>query len=445
MLAHAPSLWMDQVVANPRPPLDGDVSVDVAVIGAGFTGLWTAYYLKQLSRDVRVVVLDANSVGFGASGRNGGWCMASMAASRSWSDLAGEAAGRRMNEAIGGMVDEIHGVVTAEGIECDWARGGSLELARNGGQEARLLRHVGGDLRWLDAAEARELCGATRVLGGLFDPATAAIHPAKLVTGLARACEAAGVVVHEETKATRVTQGVVETTRGTVRADAIVVATEAYTQSIAGYSRRLVPFYSLMIATEQLPRPVLEQVRLETRPTFADARYRVIYGQRTADDRLAFGSPGPSYRYASSIDTKTEQDAAWHERIHAILLDMFPVLDGMAVTHRWGGVLGVPRNWLPSIEADPASGIYRPGGYIGEGVGAANLAGRCVAHLIAETGDEVTTLPWIRRRSRRWPVEPFRWAGIRMGAKLLELADGREQRRDRPAPEAELVWKVLRR
>lgn len=443
----APSLWNDQIGEQPeRPPLAGDVTVDVAIVGGGYSGLWTALYLKQLAPDIRIVVVEANRAGFGASGRNGGWCIGEMAAGDDrWRSLAGDDAARRMQRAMIETLDEIRSITTELGIDCDWAQSGALHLARNGGHEARLRAEERGDMRWLDAREAGSLIGAAGVRGALFDPHTAVLHPGKLVAGLAAAVERLGVVIHEGTRATAVETGLVHTDRGTLVADHIVLATEAYTTRLPGRRRDLVPFYSLMIATAPLDRDLLSEVGLEGRQTFTDARYRVIYGQRTADGRLAFGGRAAAYRFGSGIDPAVEVDPEAHRVVHRTLLELFPFLADVEITHRWGGVLGVPRNWTPSVGADRVPGVYRAGGYVGEGVAAANLAGRCLAHLIAGTEDDVTTLPWVRPASRRWPVEPFRWLGITAGAALLQRGDRREAATDRPSKTAELVWKSLRR
>jgi len=441
----SPSLWNDQIGAPPRrTALDDDITVDVAIVGAGYTGLWAALYLRRLAPDARIVVLEANRVGFGASGRNGGWCIGDLAAGEArWRAHAGEEGARRMHRAMVDTLTEIRSVTSALGIDCDWAHSGALHLARNGGQEARLRAEAVGDMRWLDAGEASARIGATGVRGALFDPHTATLHPGKLVVGLAAAVERSGVTIHERTAATAVSMGRVETDRGIVSADHVVLATEAYTTTIRGRSRDLVPFYSLMLATEPLTPELMSRVGLEDRPTFTDGRYRVIYGQRTADNRIAFGGRAAAYRYGSKIERSVEEDPSSHRLVHSTLLELFPFLADVAITHRWGGVLGVPRNWTPGV--DRVRGIYRAGGYVGEGVAAANLAGRCLANLIAETGDEVTTLPWVRSASRRWPVEPFRWLGITTGAALFERADRREAATNRPAREAQLVWRYLRR
>ena len=443
----APSLWHDQIGDAPsRPALPGDIAVDVAIVGGGFTGLWTALYLKRLQPDARVLVIDSAFVGFGASGRNGGWCIGELAAGDDrWRGLAGEEGARRMHRAMVGTVDEVGRMASELGIDCDWAHGGAIHLARNGGQEARLRPMATDDVHWLDAAEASAVVGATALRGGLFDPHTAVLHPGKLVVGLAEACERSGVVIREGTPARRVTGGIVETANGRITADAVVVAAEAYGGTITGRRRDLVPFYSLMVATEPLDSESLERIGLTDRTAFTDARYRVIYGQRTADGRIAFGGRAAAYRYGSKIDRATEESADAHHVVHEALLELFPFLAGVEITHRWGGVLGVPRNWTPSVGADRLHGVYRAGGYVGEGVAAANLAGRCLAHLIVGTGDDVTTLPWVRRPSRRWPIEPLRWLGIQAGSVLFELADRREATTDRRAREADIAWRWVRR
>jgi glycine/D-amino acid oxidase-like deaminating enzyme len=442
----SPSLWDSQIGSQARrDPLPADVSCDVVIVGAGYTGLWTALYVRRLAPDARVVVIDANRAGFGASGRNGGWCIGETAADHQrWQALAGEEGARRMHRAMVGTLDEIEARIVEFGIDCDWRHGGALHLARNGGQEVRLRAQATGDLVWLTAAEAFERVGATSVRGALFDPHTAVLHPGKLLAGLAGAVERSGTVIHEETRARSVSAGEVHTDRGLITADHVVLATEAYTTSLEGRTRDLVPFYSLMLATEPLPPELIAKVGLTDRATFTDGRYRVIYGQRTADGRLAFGGRAASYRYGSQIDRAVEEDPSSHRLVHSTLLELFPFLSDVEITHRWGGVLGVPRNWTPSVGVDRA-GVYRAGGYVGEGVAATNLAGRCLAHLIAGTGDDLTTLPWVRSSSRRWPIEPFRWLGITVGAALFERADRREARTDRPAKEAELVWRFLRR
>lgn len=433
----SPSLWLDQINEAPRerPRIADDLDVDVVIVGAGFTGLWTAYHLTELRAGLRIAVVEAVTVGFGASGRNGGWCIPELA-----NDFDGS-----MHEPMLQTVRDIESTIERLGIDCDFHRGGELHLARNEAQRKRLAAAIGPGYRWLEADEARSMCGASQVLGGAFTPHTAVLQPAKLVHGLAMELERRGVVIYEHTRASIVEPRRVRTATGDIRADRVVLATEGYTSELQGRRRELVPLYSLMVATEPLPPDVLADVGLHDRPSFADARYRVIYGQRTADDRLAFGGRAAPYRFGSRIERATEQSAASHEQIRQTLIDLFPAIADVAITHRWGGVLGVPRNWKPFVTGR-GDDVLRAGGYVGEGVAASHLAGQTLAELVLDHTTERTALPWVvASPPRRWPVEPFRWLGINAGAQVFEFADKSEQRTGRPSRMADLVWSALRR
>jgi glycine/D-amino acid oxidase-like deaminating enzyme len=217
-----------------------------------------------------------------------------------------------------------------------------------------------------------------------------------------------------------------------VRADVVVRATEGYTSGLPGEGRRLLPLYSLMVATEPLSADQWDAVGLAHRETFADDRHLVIYGQRTADDRIAFGGRGAPYAYASRVDAAVESSSRIHGRVTATLRELFPQLGGVGMTHRWGGVLGVPRDWIPSVGLDRATGLAWAGGYVGEGVAASNLAGRTLADLITGATSELTDLPWVGHRSRRWEPEPLRWLGVNAGLALSAATDRAENRTDRP-------------
>lgn len=450
------SLWLDELQPplRARPALNGDLNVDVAIVGAGYTGLWTAYYLARLDPTLKVMVIEREHVGFGASGRNGGWAVGELAASvEAYAKLSDLAAAMRQARAVFDAVDEVGRVATAEAIDCGYAKGGTVYLARNGPQHRRQIEEVEhqhslgfteDEFRLLDKADAEALVGATRVRGGLLFGATAAVDPARLVVGLANAAEAHGVVIVDRTAATRIGAGEVVTDRGTVTAGVVVQATEAYTRDLEGQRRRLVPLYSRMVATEPLPDEVFGQIGLADRPTFADTRYMVIYGQRTDDNRLAFGGRGVPYLFGSKIDPSTESDRGSHDLIIETLHDLFPAIRDFEITHRWGGVLGVPRNWMPFIRYDKSTGVGEAGGYVGEGVAAANLAGRTLADLITETDSERTSLPWVGVKSRQWEPEPLRWLAIRGSRRIMARADSIEDRTDRDARIAAWLSRVVR-
>jgi len=299
------------------------------------------------------------------------------------------------------------------------------------------------DHRLLDAREAQERTGATDVLGATWTPHCAAIHPAKLVRGLARHVEQAGARIYEGTRATRVEPGVVRTPLGDVRAPHIVRATEGFTPSLAGHRRTVLPVYSLMLATEPLPHSDWQQIGLAGRETFNDGRHLIIYGQRTADGRLAFGGRGAPYHYGSRGQPRFERVPRVHDGLWQTLVDMFPVLQDRAVTHRWGGPLGIPRDWYASCGLDERTGLAWAGGYVGDGVGTSNLAGRTLADLLTGTRSPLTALPWVNHRSRRWEPEPARWLGANAGLAVMSSADAAEGRTGRPARRAQLFGRFV--
>lgn len=451
------TLWWDTLPENlrlsgaQRAPLDGDARADVAIVGAGYTGLWTAYYLLHARPDLNVVVLEAEVAGFGASGRNGGWCSAYFPASiDAIARISDRAAAMRMIDAMNETVDEVGSVAAAEGMDVHWSKGGSLKIARTRAQLARIEQEIAHERSWgrtdtvlLDAQEAGARIGATDVLGGSYTEHCAAVHPARLVRGLALAVERRGARIHEGTRVVCAEPGRVVTERGVVRAPIIVRATEGYTASLRGHRRTLAPVYSLMIATEPLPEEFWRTAGLRERETFTDARHVIIYGQRTADDRLAFGGRGAPYHFRSRIDPSQDLNERTHREIWHTLVDLFPDLGRHTVTHRWGGPLGVPRDWFASCGLDPSTGLAWAGGYVGDGVGTSNLAGRTLADLITGTRTPLVDLPWVGHRSPRWEPEPLRWVGANAGLRVMDSADAAETRTGRPSARARLFSRML--
>ena len=439
------SLWSDTAGERaPRPALEGDQTADVVIVGAGYSGLWTAYYLLARSPGLRVVVVEREHVGFGASGRNGGWAIG---------ELASHDVTPTMTRALFEAVAEIGRVVSSEQIECDYAAGGTIRVARTAPQLTRQRTEVAEmhargfterDLRLLSADEARRELAAEGVLGGLFFAHAAALHPLKLVRGVAAAVERRGATIFEDTPVTAVEPGEVVTPHGVVRADVVVLATEAYTRDLPGRRRTFVPLYSQMIATEPLPESTWDEIGLAGRATFADDRHVVIYGQRTADDRIAFGARGnPAYLFGSRISRRTESSA--HEAIAEVLRELLPQVAEAQITHRWGGVLAVPRDWKPTVAFDAVTRFGSLGGFVGEGVAATNLAGATMADLVLGRATEGTALAWVNHRSRRWEPEPLRWAAINAAFAALARADRIERETGNESRLAKAVLKLIGR
>lgn len=445
-------LWADQLPARtPLEPLDGDTTADVVIVGGGFTGLWTAYYLLEADTALDVLVVEQETVGFGASGRNGGWCSALLPVETSTlAERHGTAATLAMRAAMRDTVVEVGGVVGLEQIDCGFAYGGAVTLARTPPQLERLTAAArdaaswGDEVHLLDAHEVQEHVRAQGVLGGTWTPDCARVQPAALVRGLLDAVLARGARVAEATRALRVAPRAVVTDQGTVRARHVVRATEAWTPRLPGLRRRLAPVYSLMIATEPLPASVWDEIGLARREVFGDDRHVIVYGQRTTDDRIAFGGRGAPYHVGSAVRPEFDHVAPVFEHLERELVDLFPVLRGTTITHRWGGPLGVPRDWHPSVGLDD-DGIAWAGGYVGDGVATTNLAGRTLADLLTGTDSALTRLPWVGHRSPDWEPEPVRWAGItaaRHAASWVDRAEARTGRESRWAP---LLDRILAR
>jgi glycine/D-amino acid oxidase-like deaminating enzyme len=442
------NLWQDGEW-EPRPSLAGDTAVDVAIVGAGYTGLWTAYYLALADPTLRIAVLEREVAGFGASGRNGGWCSALFPTS--WDRMAQESS-REAVVAMQRALEESVAVVGAAGIDCDFAQGGMVALARGPAQLARAKAEVAGARAWgfgpdtldlLSPSQAEERVRGTRSLGAVTTEHCAALNPAKLVRGLAAAVEDLGANVYERSAALTVEPGRVVTEHGTVTADVVLPATEGYTAQLPGHRRDLAPVYSLMLATEPLPQAVWNKIGLHDRATFSDERHLTIYGQRTADDRIAFGGRGAPYHFGSRVDPSYDVVDRVHEALREILVDLFPVLGDAAITHRWGGNLGVPRDWFPSVGLDRRTGMAWAGGYVGDGVATSNLAGRTVADLVLERDTVLVALPWVRRRTKKWEPEPLRWIGVNAVTQLMSRADRTEARSGKPSRAAATFWKTI--
>jgi glycine/D-amino acid oxidase-like deaminating enzyme len=449
------SLWLDLVPDSlePRPALPGPTDVDVAMVGAGFTGLWTAYYLAKADPHLRIAVLEREIAGFGASGRNAGWVSPFFPAPlERVARVHGAAKAVAMQRALFGTVDEIGRACAAESIDARFHKGGTLTLAtgpeqvRRVREEAAAFRRWGfgeDEARWLGARAARALIAVAGCLGGSYVAACACIDPARVARGLARVVEGLGVTIYERTPVLSISSGAVATANGAVRAGVVVRATEGYTPELPGARRDVIPTYSLAIATEPLPASVWDEIGWGGRETFMDGRHVYVAAMRTDDDRIVLGGRGAPYHFDSRVRDEYEQVPRVHGALEATLKTLFPAARAARVTHRWGGSLGVPRDWFPSVGYDAARGYAWAGGYVGDGVAASNLAGRTLADLMTGRASELTALPWVNHRSPRWEPEPLRWIGVRTSLAVFASADRKEQRTGREARRAALMHRIL--
>jgi glycine/D-amino acid oxidase-like deaminating enzyme len=418
-----------------RPPLSGDADADVVIVGGGYTGLWTAYYLKKADPALRVTVLERSFCGYGASGRNGGWLYNGIAGRDRYAKLHGHEAAVRLQRAMNATVDEVIAVTAAEGIDADLHRGGVLEVARTPAQLARLksfhaheLSYGEDDRELYDATETAARIRVADAVGSSWTPHGARVHPVKLVKGLAAAVEKLGVTIHESTPVTEIRPRHAVTPYGTVRAPYVLRCTEGFTAGLKGQRRTWLPMNSSMIATEPLTDDQWAAIGWEDRATLGDMAHAYMYAQRTADGRIALGGRGVPYRFGSRTDNDGRTQPETVEALRRILTAFFPSLAGVRVEHAWSGVLGVPRDWCATVTVDRASGLGWAGGYVGSGVATANLAARTLRDLVLTgTPTDLTTLPWVAHKVRRWEPEPLRWLAVHTLYATYRTADHREE------------------
>ncbi|MCX5287252.1 MULTISPECIES: FAD-binding oxidoreductase [unclassified Streptomyces] len=422
-----------------REPLGGDASADVVIVGGGYTGLWTAYYLKKAAPFLRVTVLEQKFCGYGASGRNGGWLYNGIAGRDRYARLHGHEAAVGLQKAMNDTVDEVVRVAREEGIEADLHKGGVLEVATTPAQLARLkdfhaheLSYGEKDRELYDAGGTAERIRVAGAVGSTWTPHGARLHPVKLVKGLARVVEALGVVIHESTPVTEIRPKHAVTPYGTVRAPYVLRCTEGFTAGLKGHRRTWLPMNSSMIATEPLTDEQWESVGWDGLETLGDMAHAYMYAQRTADGRIALGGRGVPYRFGSRTDNDGRTQEATIEALREILVRFFPSLAGVRVGHAWSGVLGVPRDWCATVTLDRTTGLGWAGGYVGSGVATTNLAARTLRDLVqldsgqgGRTG--LTDLPWVGHKVRKWEPEPLRWLGVQGLYLTYRAADQRER------------------
>jgi glycine/D-amino acid oxidase-like deaminating enzyme len=344
-----------------------------------------------------------------------------------------------LSRAMQETVDEVLGVCETERIEADQLKHGVMRVARNAPQDARLRAESEHMRRWLpdperdlvrlEPAEVAERIHVEGARGGVWTPHAARVQPAKLVQGLAAVVERLGVRIYERTPARAVEQGTVTTDRGVVRARHVLTCLEGFTAGLAGHRRTWLPLNSAMIATAPLPESAWKQVGWEGAELLGDGAHAYMYAQRTADGRIALGGRGVPYRFGSRTDRAGVTQRSTIDQLVATLRDMFgEAVRDVPIEHAWCGVLGVPRDWSPTVAYDRRTGLGIAGGYVGSGLATTNLAGRTLRDLVLGVQTSRTALPWVNKATRNWEPEPLRFIGSRVVYGLYRTADRRETR-----------------
>ena len=457
-----PSLWwelLEQPVTT-RPTLERHLDVDVAIVGGGFTGLWTARELLRRDPTLHVAVLEKELCGFGASGRNGGWASGLFPLENERVvGRYGLDAFHHQRRVLNDAVAELGAFTAADGIDARFAHGGTLTFARSEVQAQRLEKEIDraraldigpDDLAWLDADELVSLGTVAGALGATYSPHCARIDPARLVRGLSDVVEGLGAMIFEQTAVTRILparrgrRAEVLTIGASVHANFVVRATEGFTPNLPGERRTVAPLYSLMIATDPLSSDFWNEYGFNNYETFADDRHLIIYGQRTTDDRIAFGGRGAPYHFGSSVEQRFDQNPKVFGMLETTLRELFPTLDA-PVSNGWGGPLAMPRDHSPFVRVDYESGLASAGGYTGDGVVLTHVAATALADLLTSPDVETahTRLSFVQHEGRRWEFEPLRWLGINAGLGLATWADRVEERHGRVSRASSLLDRLF--
>ncbi len=432
------SFWYRQIgLPEPGPSLPGDLSVDVCIVGGGLTGLWTAYHLAMAQPDLRIVVLEKEFAGYGASGRNGGWLSAELAGNLDrYAATGGRDGVRRLVRAMEQTVDDVIAVCRAEGIDADIVKDGVLHVARSEPQLARMEALLADHRSWgfgegherrLGRAEVHDRVRVEGALAAVHSPHAARVHPAKLVRGIADAVRRRGVTDlrghgghrhpawpggHPARHAPRRRRAALP--GGLHRRDPRQPPGLAADELLDGGHR----------AAAAAPPGTRSGGR--GAELVGDGANAYSYAQRTADGRIAIGGRGIPYRFGSRTDTDGVTQRWTIESLTAVLHSQFPATYGVPLAHAWCGVLGVPRDWCASVTLDRRTGLGWAGGYVGSGLSTTYLAGRTLADLVLRRDTDAVHLPWTNRRVRRWEPEPLRWLGVRSMYLLYREADRRE-------------------
>ena len=405
---------------------------------------------------LRIVLVDAEIAGFGASGRNGGWISPAFPVSPSLLvQRYGVDSARSLLQAVSNTVDEISSILDREGLDADFRKCGVLRIARGTAQVPALresyaaYQRLGLDSRYqsLPPGEVERRIRAARVMGGLFTPDCASVHPGKLVRGLARVIERLGATIYEKSPVTSFAGKPAPrlvSRSGEVRARTVVLAGEAYMTGLRALHRTLLPAYSSIILTAPLGQQTWSQIGWSARECVASYRLTVDYLTRTADGRILLGSRGAPYHFGSRVSPEYDRDPRVITMLRRLLVDWFPVLEGTRITHAWAGPVGTARDWMPTASFDSVTGIATARGYTGQGVATSNLAGRILADLITGVNSEVVRLPIANHRSRSWEPEPLRWLAVRYTQNRLQHLDEVSEKTGRPPSGKNLAERLSR-
>ena len=429
--------WLDSPDRPaPLPALSGPRSTDLAVVGGGFVGLWTALLAKEADPERRVILLEGGRIGWAASGRNGGFCESSLTHGRENGEQHVPRENDRLVELGIENLDAIEEAIGRYGIDCDFERTGIISVATEQYQvDAMAPEHSPADDReWLDEAALQDHIRSPQYLGGLRETRTASIlDPAKLCWGLQRVIQELGVEVHENSIVRSLdragSQIVLTTDEGTLEADRVALGTNVFPSLLARTKLYTVPVYDYALMTEPLTDAQMEAIGWQHREGLADSANRFHYFRLTADDRILWGGWDAVYHYGKQVSWKYDQRPQTFETLAHQFIETFPQLEGIRFTHKWGGAIDTCSRFFPFFTTAYGGQVAYSAGYTGLGVGASRFGGRVMLDLLSGADTELTQLEMVRKMPVPFPPEPFAWAGVALTTKALIDADENQGRR----------------
>jgi glycine/D-amino acid oxidase-like deaminating enzyme len=435
------SLWAEGFTQQQFPTITENLNCDVAIIGGGFSGLWSAFHLHQAKPELKIALFESQHIGYGASGRNGGWISADYPVYRSTLE-------KRHSKKVADLVfaslkksiDEIGDFATSHAPSAGFVKGGTVMFARNKAQEIRLKAGVDEEHQWLNREELNEVIRIAGAQGGLHNAYCASANPMQLVQGLAKFLSGK-ISIYEGSTASEIAPHMLAVNSCVVKASIVINATEVFRNA----PREQIPLYSLMVATEPLTDSQWNEIGNAGRATFAEGLHLINYAQRTPDNRLAIGGRGARYPFGSRKSSAIENSTRIHESIRGLARSWFPYIPDLKFTHAWGGAVAITRDWEPYVRWDSEFGYGIIGGYAGDGMTMTYLASKALVQEIINGTDDVRGLHFINRRSRSWEMEPIRYAAINTLVKLSDIADYEEKLTNRPSVLSRIIEPLILR
>lgn len=437
------SLWQGNQNVIYRKSINKNESFDVAIIGAGFSGLWSAFHLKQFQPNLKIAVFEKEYVGFGASGRNGGWASAEYpTSSNRLIKENGLESYKNLRTAITKSIDEIGQIAKSNNWQIDYAKGGALVFARGNAQLSRISKDIDDEHQLLNKSQTTELLNIPSALGSVFTPHCAALNPFKLVRTLADHLEKNGVIIYEQSNVSEIKDKQVAVNGFKVDCIFSIRATEAFTPR-RWMGNRQIPIYSLMVATEPLSSEVIKQIRNAQRATFQEACHLITYAQITADNRLAIGGRGVRYKLFSRLSERSEIDNRMHSALERRARSWFPQISDAKFEYRWGGAVALTRRWQAYLNFDQAASRAEIGGYVGDGVTLSYLVAKTLAEKMSKL--KTANLPFVDQRIGKWEPEPIRYLAVNAGFKATVIADYEEKITKKPSLLAAIIDPLINR